>query len=109
MLNRALTATGWPTTLRCSALLVQFFSALDTPLGDEENARLRVERLSAAEIQHLIANEIYPFGLRVIPDNLGATEEERVKTVAEVTLKGLKKMFPDIEIASESLEESAPK
>lgn len=78
-----------------------------TSLGDVENARMRAEQLSSAEVQHLITNEIFPSGLRVMPEGWGSTEEEQVQAVAQATLQGLKALLPDIEISAETLEEVA--
>jgi len=54
-----------------------------TVFGDIEEHKIRKEKVSEAEISHLIQNNIWPLGTKVPRDIFGATNEDQVKNVAE--------------------------
>jgi len=78
-----------------------------TPIGEIESARIVAERVSPTEITHLITNQIFPFGSRVMPEAWGSTEEAQIQNIAEVILKVLKAMNPEVEISPETLKATA--
>ena len=54
-----------------------------TVFGDVEEHQLRKEKVSEAEISHLIQNNIWPLGTKVPRDVFGASDEEQIKSAAE--------------------------
>jgi len=78
-----------------------------TPIGDNESARILAERVSAPEIEHLITNNIFPFGSRVMPESWASTEHDRIQKVAKVIRRGFNAINPEIEISPDMLEEMA--
>jgi hypothetical protein len=54
-----------------------------TPLGEQEEQKLRAERVSPAEIAHLIQNNIWPLGTKVLRQLYGKTREEQVQKIAD--------------------------
>jgi hypothetical protein len=57
-----------------------------TIFRDMEEHKLRKEKVSEAEISHLIQGNIWPLGTKVPRDIFGATDEEQVKNVTEQML-----------------------
>ena len=49
-----------------------------TPTGEIESARILAVRVSPTELKHLITNQILPFGMRVMPEPWGSTEEAQI-------------------------------
>jgi hypothetical protein len=62
-----------------------------TIFRDIEEHRLRKEKVSEAEISHLIQSSIWPLGTKVPRDIYGATDEEQVKNITEQMLAILNK------------------
>lgn len=76
-----------------------------TPFGKEEEKRIRAERVSTAEIIHLIQNSIHPFGTRPPRDLFGKTPEEQVheiaKSISPIVSDTLKKFNLEAELNPE--------
>ena len=50
-----------------------------TGYGDDEEYKIRREQVSAAEVQHLITNDVFPFGSRAMADLLGEDRGDQVQ------------------------------
>jgi len=61
-----------------------------TPLGEQEQQKLRAQTVSGIEISGLIQNNIWPFGNRVPRDVYGKTRADQVKKVVDNMYKILK-------------------
>jgi len=60
-----------------------------TPLGEQEQQKIRAEIVSGIEISKLIQSNIWPFGNRVPRQVFGKTREDQVKKIADSTYKTL--------------------
>ncbi len=78
-----------------------------TPLGKEVESGMRREQVSAAEIQHLIRNDVFPFGNRIMPNTLGESPEERIQLMSDLLRDHLEQNYPDLQISEERLREMA--
>jgi len=78
-----------------------------TPIGEAESNRIRAEQVSPVEVQHLIINQIFPFGDRVMPDSWGSTEDERVALIAAATKASIEALGVQAELPPELIEKIA--
>jgi len=60
-----------------------------TPLGEQEQRKIRAQIVSGIEISKLIQNNIWPFGNRVPREVFGKTREDQVKKIADNMYKSL--------------------
>jgi len=75
-----------------------------TVFGDIEEQQLRKERVSEAEISHLIQNNIFPLGTKVPRDVFGVTDEEQIKGAKEYMIYILDKAGIDLSLFKDSID-----
>ncbi len=78
-----------------------------TVWGDTEDHQMRKEKVSEAEISHLIQNNIWPLGTKVPRDVYGASREEQIKTVKDKMLSILGEAGIDSIQFKETMEKAA--
>lgn len=78
-----------------------------TPLGDQEQRKIRAERVSGTEISKLIQNNIWPFGNRVPREVFGKTREDQVKKIADNMYKTLTNLGIEAKQHKDILERAA--
>ena len=54
-----------------------------TPLGEREEQKIQAERVSAAEVEQLIRNDVWPLGTNPSADIFGKTHEQQIETLIE--------------------------
>ena len=80
-----------------------------TPVGEEEELKIRSHDISTEEIAHLLKNAISPFGKRVPRDMSGANREEQIKIVIESMQEDISKAGVNLEIPPSMLQSIAEK
>ncbi len=78
-----------------------------TPIGEIESDYILAERVSPTEIKHLITNQIFPFGSRIMPEAWGSTQEVQIQNIVESTLQQLSTGVPEIANHLDVLKDSA--
>lgn len=67
-----------------------------TPLGEKEAQKIRAERVSPAEVVHLIQNDIWPLGPRVLKQVFGENRDEQMQRIVSDYLNKLKSLGIDV-------------
>lgn len=76
-----------------------------TAYGEDEDRKIREERVSSSEIVHLINSDIAPFGLRWMADLLSEEREGQIEKLVEMA----KDQFGDQGISEDDLRSVAEK
>ena len=79
-----------------------------TPMGPDEDLKIRREQVEAWEVEQLLLRDIHPFGARISSELAKGLEVHRVEQAMEM-LKGLKVSNPDLDIGEAALRSIAEK
>ena len=106
LFNQMLTACWLLTGSPHSELPIKRLAT--TPMGPEEDLKIRREQVKGWEVEHLLMRDIYPFGARVPSELAQGIEEDQVERAME-TLRGLMVSNPDLDIDEPTLRSIAQK